>query len=341
MSWISASAPHSTASANKSHLDPCSSGTGAVQWVQKHEPAHSSVISPMAGIDHEIESNDYRSFAQFDVVQDFSDHHYANSSPGKKLFHAFLIDNNWIILVDCSETIYVRVYEQRMDLLRAAIVGPAGTPYHDGLFFFDVRFPSDYPKCPPKVHYHSGGLRLNPNLYESGKVCLSLLNTWWGNGCEKWAKSNSTMLQVLVSIQGLVLNDKPYFNEPGNKNSTKTAVGEKNSLAYNQTAFILSCKTMLYSLRKPPKHFETLVACHFIEREHVILESCGAYLSGTIVGSSVRNGTKYACDKCFADFTKSLAIYTEQLRTEFASNNIRILELEKEASSADEIVPAS
>lgn len=196
---------------------------------------------------------------------------------------------------------YVRVYEDRIDLLRAAIVGPAGTPYHDGLFFFDVRFPAEYPKCPPvcdhltpsspliifllaqpstvffffvkhtwfvqKVHYHSGGLRLNPNLYESGKVCLSLLNTWWGNGCEKWGKSNSTMLQVLVSIQGLVLNDKPYFNEPGNKNSAKTTAGEKNSLAYNQTAFVLSCKTMLYSLRKPPKvttnHSSLSIHCVF------------------------------------------------------------------------------
>jgi ubiquitin-protein ligase len=36
-----------------------------------------------------------------------------------------------------------------MDLLRAVIVGPAGTPYHDGLFFFDVYFPSQYPSKPP------------------------------------------------------------------------------------------------------------------------------------------------------------------------------------------------
>jgi ubiquitin-conjugating enzyme E2 O len=52
-------------------------------------------------------------------------------------------------LVYHAESIYVRVYEERIDLLRTAIVGPAGTPYHDGLFFFDVRFPSDYPRCPP------------------------------------------------------------------------------------------------------------------------------------------------------------------------------------------------
>lgn len=48
-------------------------------------------------------------------------------------------------------SIYVRVYEDMIDLLRVAIVGPSGTPYHDGLFFFDVRFPPEYPRCPPYV----------------------------------------------------------------------------------------------------------------------------------------------------------------------------------------------
>jgi len=43
----------------------------------------------------------------------------------------------------------VRIYEDRMDLLRAVIVGASGTPYHDGLFFFDFHFPSEYPNIPP------------------------------------------------------------------------------------------------------------------------------------------------------------------------------------------------
>ncbi|KAF8643711.1 hypothetical protein HU200_009044 [Digitaria exilis] len=315
-SWISASSPHSSLSvtANKSHLDPCSSGTAAL-FVQKLKPECSN----------------------------FSDHHYAKTSPGKATKDwVKAIQSEWNLLQkNLPESIYVRVYEDRIDLLRAAIVGPPGTPYHDGLFFFDVRFTSEYPKCPPKVHYHSGGLRLNPNLYESGKVCLSLLNTWWGNGCEKWGKSNSTMLQVLVSIQGLVLNDRPYFNEPGYKNSAKTTAGEKNSLAYNQTAFVLSCKTMWYSLRKPPKHFETLVACHFHEREGAILDACSAYMSGAVVGSSAGSETRYACDKSFADFKKSLTLYTEHLRTEFAANRSRVLELDRQASAVGEIVPTS
>lgn len=61
------------------------------------------------------------------------------------------------------------------------------------------------------------------------------------------------MLQVLVSIQGLILNAKPYFNEPGYANMSGMAIGEKNSLHYNESTFILSLRTMVYTMRRPPK----------------------------------------------------------------------------------------
>ena len=47
------------------------------------------------------------------------------------------------------DNIFVRVYERRMDLLRAVIIGTEGTPYHDGLFFFDFFFDFNYPNVPP------------------------------------------------------------------------------------------------------------------------------------------------------------------------------------------------
>lgn len=103
------------------------------------------------------------------------------------------------------------------------------------------------------VYYYSGGLRLNPNLYDCGKVCLSLLGTWTGKSTEMWDKNKSTMLQVLVSIQALILNAKPFFNEPGFEKSYVGPEGEKMSRSYNDDAFIYSLKTMMYTLRKPPK----------------------------------------------------------------------------------------
>lgn len=110
-----------------------------------------------------------------------------------------------------------------------------------GSFFFQM------------VYYYSGGLRLNPNLYDCGKVCLSLLGTWTGKQSENWIPEKSTMLQVLVSIQALILNDKPFFNEPGYESTYTGAEGERRSNDYNENVFILSLKTMMYTLRRPPK----------------------------------------------------------------------------------------
>lgn len=103
------------------------------------------------------------------------------------------------------------------------------------------------------VYYYSGGLRLNPNLYDCGKVCLSLLNTWTGKNNEMWDPKQSTMLQVLVSIQALILNANPFFNEPGYESRYLGEDGERMSKRYNEDVFILSLKTMMYTLRRPPK----------------------------------------------------------------------------------------
>lgn len=48
------------------------------------------------------------------------------------------------------------------------------------------------------------------NLYEEGKVCLSILGTWSGDKDEVWSAARSSLLQAFVSIQGLVLVKEPY-----------------------------------------------------------------------------------------------------------------------------------
>ncbi|XP_023535063.1 uncharacterized protein LOC111796600 [Cucurbita pepo subsp. pepo] len=238
----------------------------------------------------------FEQFKQFDTVDDHSDHHY--TSKGFSMKQASKkwtkkIQDDWKILQnDLPETIFVRVYESRMDLMRAVIIGAQGTPYHDGLFFFDIFFPSAYPDLPPHVYYHSKGLRLNPNLYNCGKVCLSLLNTWRGSGNENWVPGMSTMLQVLVSIQGLILNTKPYFNEPGYAYQSGSVAGENRSQRYNEEAYILSIKTMVFNIRRPPKHFEDFVRGHFFKRAHDILVACKAYIGGAQVGSLVKDRVK-------------------------------------------------
>ncbi|EXC16556.1 putative ubiquitin-conjugating enzyme E2 23 [Morus notabilis] len=233
------------------------------------------------------------SFKRFDIAKEPSDHYFLGANGqtnGRKWFKK--VQQDWSILQNnLPDGIYVRVYEDRMDLLRAVIVGAYGTPYQDGLFFFDFHLPPEYPDVPPSAYYHSGGWRINPNLYEEGKVCLSLLNTWTGRGNEVWDPKSSSILQVLVSLQGLVLNSKPYFNEAGYDKQIGTAEGEKNSLSYNENTFLLNCKTMMYLMRKSPKDFEDLVKEHFRRRGHYILKACDAYMNGYLIGSLAKDAS--------------------------------------------------
>lgn len=233
----------------------------------------------------EVDSSDFKGF---DIAKNPYDHFYLGASGQNNAGRKWLkkVQQDWNILQNnLPDGIYVRVYEDRMDLLRAVIVGAYGTPYQNGLFFFDFHLPPEYPDVPPSAYYHSGGWRINPNLYEEGKVCLSLLNTWTGRGNEVWDPSSSSILQVLVSLQGLVLNSKPYFNEAGYDKQVGTAEGEKNSLSYNENTFLLNCKTMMYLMRRPPKDFEDLVREHFKNRGYYILKACDAYMKGYLIGS--------------------------------------------------------
>ena len=55
------------------------------------------------------------------------------------------------------------------------------------------------------VNLHTTGkntVRFNPNLYNDGKVCLSILNTWHGRPEEKWNAQTSNLLQVRMFLCG-------------------------------------------------------------------------------------------------------------------------------------------
>lgn len=85
------------------------------------------------------------------------------------------------------EGIYVRGFKDRTDLYRVMIKGLKDTPYEDGLFFYDIQLPADFPATPPRVYYIDYTKQtetwLNLKLYFRSKVCLSILGTWSEEKC--------------------------------------------------------------------------------------------------------------------------------------------------------------
>ncbi|XP_013169343.1 PREDICTED: E2/E3 hybrid ubiquitin-protein ligase UBE2O isoform X2 [Papilio xuthus] len=163
---------------------------------------------------------------------------------------------------DLPSGVWVRGFEDRIDLLSVMIAGPSRTPYEGGLFVFDVQLGGEYPRAPPLCHYHSYcSDRLNPNLYEDGKVCVSLLGTWSGRGVEVWGK-DSSLLQVIVSLQGLILNAEPYFNEAGYEKQKGTQQGKENSRMYNEMVLLKLVQSMTRMVVSPPEPFREEVLRH-------------------------------------------------------------------------------
>ncbi|TID23429.1 putative ubiquitin conjugating enzyme family protein [Venturia nashicola] len=116
------------------------------------------------------------------------------------------------------EGIYVRHGSSRLDMMKIIIIGPNGSPYEGGLFEFDLWCPFTYPNTPPKMHFKTtagGSAHFNPNLYPDGTICLSLLGTWQGQPWVAAGPNKSTLLQLFISIQAMILCAEPWYNEPG------------------------------------------------------------------------------------------------------------------------------
>jgi len=83
---------------------------------------------------------------------------------------------------------------------RATIFGPEGTPYHGGVFYLDVQFPSDYPFKPPKMIFATPIYHCNIN--RSGGICLDILKD------QQWSPA-LTISKVLLSICSLLADPNP------------------------------------------------------------------------------------------------------------------------------------
>ena len=125
------------------------------------------------------------------------------------------------------DSIYLWIDKTNIFQQYALIIGPENTPYFGGYYFFNIKYPNNYPQKPPEVKMMTinGKVRFNPNLYQCGKVCLSILGTWSG---PSWKPIMNIRL-VLNSIRSL-MGEYPIQNEPGFE---KTNPEDISSIEYN------------------------------------------------------------------------------------------------------------
>ena len=243
----------------------------------------------------------------------------------KKLFKE-LDGLNDLLPSNHNSSIWVRFDEESPQYIRAlvAAVLPGPTPYSGGLFLFDIYVPGEYPQTAPKFRLISRGSSENfsfgPNLYPNGYVCLSILT-----GGPGWIPGHSTLLQVLVSIQGLMLGiEHPYYLMRGGWDGTvkegdfqatgKTLTGKTvtEQVGIDATAVLYEDKlrigTIRYTMMEPMKAsscrrkldndkdmwqpFYPIIQAHFSTNRDAILTEVQKWRQDSLMGRdrSVANG---------------------------------------------------
>jgi ubiquitin-protein ligase len=108
-----------------------------------------------------------------------------------------LLDNDFLISPDST-----------LDCVRVIIKCPEDSLYRH-----------KYPHSPPDVYFINHDFaRIHPNMYEDGKCCATILNTWGDKIDEKWTSSMS-IESIIIGFMSLFDND-PYAHEPGNIGNT-------------------------------------------------------------------------------------------------------------------------
>mmetsp|Transcript_27848 Transcript_27848/g.47078 ORF Transcript_27848/g.47078 Transcript_27848/m.47078 type:complete len:160 (-) Transcript_27848:156-635(-) len=109
--------------------------------------------------------------------------------------------------------------DNSMDLMNweAYIPGEEGTDWEGGVYKLTLAFPPDYPAHPPVCTFTPP--LFHPNLYTSGKVCLSIVNEGGG-----WS-SAITLPQVLQGIQAML--DNPNNDDPAHGEAYRCLASDK------------------------------------------------------------------------------------------------------------------
>lgn len=95
---------------------------------------------------------------------------------------------------------------------------------------------------------------------------MSLLGTWPGKSeTEGWTEK-ATLLQLLVSLQGLVFVKEPFYNEAGFEGYEETKEYNNESLLYSEKAYVMARNFVKHALLSPVAGMEDVLAWMYLPR---------------------------------------------------------------------------
>ena len=194
--------------------------------------------------------------------------------------------------VEHEGSIFINWSAEQFNLAKIMFIPSSTTPYAYGCYIFDLLITSDYPDNCPKLQFLTTGggeVRFNPNLYNEGKVCLSLLGTWQGEG---WTPGKSNLQQLLMSVLGMIFVEEPFFNEPcyNGKESIYQAQSQQYNLNIRYENLRIAIKD---NINHPVPEFKDIMIHHFKCKFSMIKEKVNEWITDETNSSRKDNMRNY------------------------------------------------
>ena len=150
--------------------------------------------------------------------------------------------------------------EHDISQARCLVIPSRDSPYRGTFLDFSIDCSGKgkngpYPTNPPAVKFETprgrNHVRLHPNLYGCGKVCLSIINTWGEKGwCPVYTKH-----KLMTQVRSLC-DDNPITYEPGHEKDDPNGAGAKNySLVVSYRCVAYAVIEMMERLQDLPEEY--------------------------------------------------------------------------------------
>lgn len=124
-----------------------------------------------------------------------------------------ILQNDYLIYFD----------DNNINRVSALIKAPYDSVYRHKFVRLNMNIPDNYPHSPPEVSFvNHDDVRIHPNMYENGKCCSTILNTWGDNKYEKWTSSMG--IETILLTFHSFLDNNPYTYEPGGRDDPNYTV---------------------------------------------------------------------------------------------------------------------
>jgi len=89
------------------------------------------------------------------------------------------LEKEWYRIQTSKNDEYEQIWpiNQELTIWKAVFCGPEGSAYEGGFYLLTITLPRNYPEEPPMVVFDEP-VPFHPNVWQTGVVCIALLNNW-------------------------------------------------------------------------------------------------------------------------------------------------------------------